>query len=75
MNKYAQHSKAAAVANETRERIQQATYGCARKRAYRNRTVALEVAAKCRDQRGVALRAYACPFCGRWHLTKKGAKA
>lgn len=75
MNKYAQHSQAARVAEETRERIKQATYGCARKRRYRNRTVALEVAAKCRDLRGTPLRPYACPFCGQWHLTKKGAKA
>lgn len=54
------------------------TYGraghsqCGRKRAYQSKEEALSVAArnaryKCNE--GAMLRAYECPYCGRWHLT------
>lgn len=43
---------------------------CASKRVYRTEKYALGVAKRCEERRGVKLRAYSCPYCGNWHVTK-----
>ena len=45
---------------------------CRRKKAYSTKIYALIIAAKCRDkQQAQDLRAYQCPYCHQWHLTKQ----
>jgi len=46
---------------------------CLDKRAYASQTDAKMTASRIRVKRGVPLRAYRCPNCHWWHLTKAGA--
>lgn len=43
---------------------------CYRKKRYSDSEFAERVARQCKEQRGVALRAYFCPVCSGFHLTK-----
>ena len=71
-NKYAQHSKAAAI----RHRVQHHSdwlRSCGGKVRYRRRQHAAVVADDCKAKRNIDLRMYKCRHCNGWHLTKKGA--
>ena len=46
---------------------------CASKNAYPSEDKAREVALDCWRERRVWLRAYACPMCGMFHLTRSNA--
>lgn len=48
---------------------------CLSKRAYTTMSEAYGVAQKAARRRGVWLRAYHCPNCGWYHLTKTSPKA
>lgn len=43
---------------------------CLRKKPYMTKTTAVTTAEKCWEKRQVRLRAYQCPNCQWWHLTK-----
>lgn len=43
---------------------------CGRKLRYPSKESALRTANRCLRHGSVALRAYKCPYCGGWHLTK-----
>lgn len=43
---------------------------CTTKKRYTTETYARRVAAELSEARGYPLRAYGCPHCGGWHLTK-----
>ena len=43
---------------------------CLRKKPYMTKTAAMTTAEKCWEKRQVRLRAYQCPNCNWWHLTK-----
>jgi len=46
-------------------------YTCLRKKYYRSEEIARQVAKRVKEQRGITLYWYECPYCGYWHLTKK----
>lgn len=45
--------------------------GCIRKKRYRTEGIAEQVAEKVLRERGAKVRAYYCPVCLGWHLTRK----
>jgi hypothetical protein len=44
---------------------------CLSKRVYWSESMAKHVAEKCKQKRGIQLKAYQCPNCGQWHLSKR----
>ena len=44
---------------------------CKSKKSYDTEKGALHVASKMAKSKGITLRAYNCPYCFKWHLTKK----
>lgn len=44
---------------------------CGRKARYRSRSVAEKMALRRMRDGAPDLRAYRCPYCGSWHLTKR----
>ena len=44
---------------------------CLSKRVYWSKSMADQVAAKRTRAAGFKIRAYQCPNCGQWHLTKR----
>ena len=44
---------------------------CINKKRYASEKQAMNVAAKVKADRNIELRAYPCPYCGKWHLTSK----
>ena len=43
---------------------------CSSKRGYADEQRAIRAINIAKYERGTILRKYACPFCGKWHLTK-----
>jgi len=58
------------VFNPTTDQVMRS---CLTKHRYKSRHQAMNMAAKVMSRRGTNLRAYSCPFCFGWHLTRRGA--
>lgn len=44
---------------------------CIKKKRYASEAQANKVAERIKIDRNIELRAYPCPYCGKWHLTHK----
>ena len=44
---------------------------CIKKKRYASESQAMKIAEKVYAERQIKLRAYPCPYCGKWHLTKE----